>query len=219
MSRHQVTFSILCILGSAIGLFAIIRRIVVGADGFMWAAFSLMFVCAWAAMKVLGRKPITDEAIIRVKSVPEWRELSPLRRRCMALFDWPLFLAIREREAKRLLDEPLTRVVFEAQSVTLVPIEPQHTDAYFLTMIASAAERRGLKVRNAVQGIFGPRLVGAKQIELNWLGSDNRIWNHVRNELIDGEPASLQQFNNALESGYLSTLSEAERYKYYMDNR
>jgi hypothetical protein len=80
-------------------------------------------------------------------------------------------------------------------------------------------EKHGLKVRNAVQGFFAPRLIGAKQVELNWLGSDNRILKYVCNELIDGAPVSLQQFNNALETGYVSTLSEAERYQYYLDNR
>lgn len=219
MSQRQVTFSILCILCSAIGLFAIVRRVLIGSDGLVWGAFSLMFLLAWVAIKIMRRQPMTDEAIFRLQSAPEWRELSPLRRRCMVLFDWPLFFEIREKEAKRLLDEPLTRVVFEPQGVTLVPIEAQHTDAYFLRTIAGMTERRGLKVRNVVQGIFGPRLIGAQQVELNWLGSDNRIWNHVRNELIDGVPTSLRQFHNALESGYVSTLSEAERYQYYMDNR
>jgi len=72
-----------------------------------------MFLLAWAAIKIMQRKPMTDEAIFRLKVSPEWRELSPLRRRCMLFLDWPLFLAIRDREAERLLNEPLTRVVFE----------------------------------------------------------------------------------------------------------
>src|SRR3546814_4050249 len=57
----------------------------------------------------------------------------------MMLLDWPLFFAIREREVERFLDQPLTKVVFEPQGVTLVPIESQHTESYFLTKIASMA--------------------------------------------------------------------------------
>lgn len=211
MSRHQITFSILCILCSAAGLFAIVRRVLIGFDGLVWGAFSLMFILAWAAIRIMQREPMTDEAIVRLKEAPQWRELSPLRRRHMMLLDWPLFFAIREREVGRLLDQPLTKVVFEPQGVTLVPIESQHADAYFLTKIASMAERRGLKVHNATQGIFGPRWAGAKSVKLTWMGSDNRIWNHARNELVDGGSISLRQFDDALEWGYVSTLSEAER--------
>lgn len=120
---------------------------------------------------------------------------------------------------KRLLDQPLTRVVFDAQGVTLAPLEAQHTEAYFLTQIAIAAERRGLKVRNAIQGIFGPRWGSAKNVELTWLESDSRIWSHARDELVDGEPVSLRQFRRALEWGYISTLSEEDRSKYYWENR
>lgn len=212
---RQAAFSILCILCSAIGLFAISRRVLIGWDNLVWGAFGLMFLLAWAAMKLMQSRPMTDEAILRLKGAPEWRELSPLRRRRMALLDWPLFFAIREREVERLLNEPLIKIVFEPHGVALVPMEAQHTDAHFLRVIAGASERRGLKVRNAVQGIFGARWTGAEQVELDWAGPDNRIWDHMRSELIDGAPTSLRRFDDILESGYISTLSEAERPQYF----
>jgi hypothetical protein len=100
MSQHQVTFSIICMLSSVLGIFAIVRHVLIGSDGLGWVAFSLTFLLAWLAMKVMRDRPMTDEAIFRLQSAPQWRELSPLRRRCMMLFDWPLFFKIREREAK-----------------------------------------------------------------------------------------------------------------------
>jgi hypothetical protein len=109
--------------------------------------------------------------------------------------------------------------VFDPQGFTLVPIEDQHTDAHFLKTIARATEKRGFKVSNAVRGMFGRRLTGLKQVELNWEGPDHRIWKHVRNELTDGALTSLRQFHNALESGYVSTLSEAGRDRYFRENR
>src|SRR3546814_197647 len=114
-----------------------------------------------------------------------------------------------------LLDQPLTKVVFEPQGVTLVPIESQHTESYFLTKIASMAETQGLKVHNAIQGIFGLRWAGAKSVKLTWLGSDDRIWNHACSELIDGGSISLRQFRRALDWGYVSTLPEAEHHWVY----
>ena len=219
MSRHQLAFSILCILCSVIGLFAIVRHILIGFDGLVGGAFGLMFLFAWAAIRIIRRENVTDEAILRLKNAPQWGEISPIRRHCLMLFDWPLFFAIREREMKRLLDQPLTRVVFDAQGVTLAPLEAQHTEAYFLTQIANAAEGRGLKVRNAIQGIFGPRWASAKTVELTWLESDNLIWSHALDELINGEPVSLRQFRRALEWGYISTLSEEDRSKYHWENR
>ena len=215
MSRHQITFSILCILCSAAGLFAIVRRVLIGFDGLVWGAFSLMLLLAWAAIGIMRREVMTDEAIFRLKEAPQWRELSPLHRRRMMLLDWPLFFAIREREVERPLDQPLTKVVFEPQGVTLVPIESQHTESYFLTKIASMAETQGLKVHNAIQGIFGLRWAGAKSVKLTWLGSDDRIWNHACSELIDGGSISLRQFRRALEWGYVSTLPEAEHHWVY----
>jgi len=215
MSRHQLAFSILCILGSAVGLLAIMRRVLIGFDGVVWGGFGLMFLLAWAAMRIIRRQTVADEAIFRLKDAPQWRELSPLRRRLLLLLDWPLFLAIREREMERLRDQPLTRVIFEPEGIILSPIEAQHTEAYFLTGIAAVAEVRGLKVRNAIQGILGPRWAGAKNVELTWSGSDDRIWNHARSDLTDGEPVSLRQFRRVLEWGYISTLSEAERSQYY----
>lgn len=219
MSRDKISFSILCILCSAAGLFAIVRRILLGWDGLVWGAFALMVLSAWAAIKIVQREPITDEAVVRLKQAPQWRELSPLRRRSMMLLDWPLFFAMREREVERLRDQPLTKLVFEPHGVILVPVEAQHTDGYFLTRIAGEAERRGLKVHNAIQGIFGVRWAGAKNVQLTCLGSDDRIWNHARNELIDGGSISLRQFRDALEWGYLSTLSAADRNEYFRGNR
>lgn len=219
MSRHQLAFSVLCILCSVTGLFAIVRHILVGFDGLVGGAFGLMFLFAWGAIRSLRRENVTDEAFFRLKNAPQWRELSPLRRRSLMLFDWPLFFAIREREMIRLLEQPLTRVMFDAQGVTLAPLEAQHTEAYFLTQIANTAERRGLKVRNAVQGIFGRRWASAKNVELTWLGSDSRIWSYARDELTDGEPVSLRQFRRTLEWGYISTLSEKDRDKYYLESR
>ncbi len=215
MSSRQIIFSILCILCSAVGLFAIVRRILLGWDGLVWGAFGLMFISAWAAIKIMQHEPLANDTIFRLKDAPQWRELSPLRRRLMMLFDWPLFFAIREREVERLFDQPLTQVVFAPHGVILVPTEEQHTEGYFLTRIAREAGWRGLKVDNAVQGIFGPRWAGAKCVKLTCLGSDDRIWNHARSELIDGGSISLLQFRDALESGYLSTLSVADRYRYY----
>src|SRR3546814_6293605 len=98
MSRHQITFSILCILCSAAGLFAIVRRVLIGFDGLVWGAFSLMLLLAWAAIGIMRREVMTDEAIFRLKEAPQWRELSPLHRRRMMLLDWPLFFAIRSEE-------------------------------------------------------------------------------------------------------------------------
>lgn len=219
MSRHQLAFSILCILCSVTGLFAIVRHILIGFDGLVGGAFGLMFLFAWVAIRIMRCENVTDEAIFRLKNAPQWGELSPLRRHCLMLLDWPLFFAIREREMKRLLDQQLTRVVFDAQGVTLAPLEAQHTEAYFLTQIASAAGGRGLKVRNAIPGIFGPRWASAKNVELTWLESDSRIWSHARDELVDGAPVSLRQFRRALECGYISTLSEGDRSKYYWENR
>lgn len=213
MSRHQMTFSILCILCSAAGLFAIVRNLLIGFDDLVLGAFSLMFLFAWAAIRIIKREAITDEAVFRLGQAPQWRELSPFRRRLMMVLDWPLFWAIREREVERLMDQPLTKVFFEPQRVKLIPIESQHIEAYFLTKIANMAETRGLKVNNTAQGIFGRRWAGAKSVELTWLGSDDRIWNHARNELVDGGSISLREFDAALEWGYNSTLSEAEGFK------
>src|SRR3546814_14009515 len=90
------------ILCSAAGLFAIVRRVLIGFDGLVWGAFSLMLLLAWAAIGIMRREVMTDEAIFRLKEAPQWRELSPLHRRRMMLLDWPLFFAIREREVERL---------------------------------------------------------------------------------------------------------------------
>src|SRR3546814_16971989 len=77
------------------------------------------------------------------------------------------------------------------------------------------AETQGLKVHNAIQGIFGLRWAGAKSVKLTWLGSDDRIWNHACSELIDGGSISLRQFRRALEWGYVSTLPDAEHHWVY----
>src|SRR3546814_15294737 len=77
-----------------------------------------MLLLAWAAIGIMRREVMTDEAIFRLKEAPQWRELSPLHRRRMMLLDWPLFFAIREREVERLLYQPLTKVVFAPQGVT-----------------------------------------------------------------------------------------------------
>ncbi len=215
MSWRQMSFSVLCILCSVAGLFAIVRDLLIGFDGLVLGVFSLMFLFALAAIRIMQRQAITDEAVLRLGQAPQWRDLSPSRRRRMMLFDWPLFWAIREREVERLLGQPLTRVVLEPQGIKLVPIEPQHTEAYFLTKIGNMAETRGLKVNNATQGIFGRRWAGAKSVDLTWLGSDERIWNNARSELIDGGSISLREFDAALEWGYISTLPEAERFQHH----
>ena len=219
MFRYQVYFSILCVMCSAIGMFAIVRRILIGFDGVVWTAFGMMFVLAWAAIRIMRRQPMIDDAIFRLNSAPAWQELAPLRRYSLMMLDWPLFLAIREREVARLFDEPLTRLVFAARGIALVPVEVQHTAPYFLNAIARVAEGRGLKVCNDVQGVFGPRLIGPKQVELDLSGVDDRICNSLRSEFKDGALTSLRHFNKTLEAGYLSTLSETERNRYFMDNR
>src|SRR3546814_19025264 len=105
-----------------------------------------MLLCAWAAIGIMRREVMTDEAIFRLKEAPQWRELSPLHRRRMMLLDWPLFFAIREREVERLLDQPLTKAVFEPPGVPLVPIESQHTESCFLTKIhiMTATQRQAI---------------------------------------------------------------------------
>lgn len=87
MSRQQLAFSILCILCSVTGLFAIVRHILIGFDGLVGGAFGLMFLFAWAAMRIMRRENVTDEAVFRLQNVPQWGELSPLRRHRLMLLE------------------------------------------------------------------------------------------------------------------------------------
>ncbi|MAG40954.1 MAG: hypothetical protein CL951_03455 [Erythrobacteraceae bacterium] len=188
-------------------------------DGLVWVALGSSLLFAWAAIKLINSKKITDEAVFRVQHAPHWQELTSLRRRLMWLLDWPLFVEIREREVARLINQPLMTVRLKPWGVILAPVEVPHTAPYFLTRIASAAGSRGLKVRYNGQGIFGPHWAGTKEVKLTWSGSDERIWGHVRNELSDGELVSLRRFRDIQELAYLSTLSPEQTAQYYRENR
>jgi hypothetical protein len=218
MARRQLAFSILCIVGSVAGLFAILRRVLIGFDTVVWVAFGLMFLLVWIAMMVMRYQPVTSEPIVRLQSAPRWQELSFARRHVMLILDWPLFSAIREREAVRLFNEELTCVGLTPSEVILVPLETAHAAPYFLRTVARVAARHGLRINNVMQGVFGPRFKG-KKIELSRSGNDDRIWNNLRRALTDGSVISLRQFYNAWESAYLSTLTDDERGRYYAGKR
>lgn len=189
MTRYQQAISALLVLCSAFGLLGIGRAILVDKDSITWVSFGLMFALAWAARRMIVRMPIAAEASMRLGNAPTWGQLSRTRRRFLLLFDWPLFVKVREREVRRLFDEPLVSLRFDADSVILRPVEALHSDLYFLKRIARAASTYGLEVSNSTQGVFGTQLVPS-QVNLRWCGSDRRIWDHLRDGLQSGVSVS-----------------------------
>lgn len=218
MAKYQHAISALLILCSVFSLVGIGRTAMTGWDRITWAAFGAMFVLAWLARRMIMRMPIAAEAGQRARAGPTWSELSPMRRRFLLWFDWPLFIQIREREARRLMDEPIVSATFASNSMALRPLDPSHTEPYFLKWMANAATGYGLKVRNVKEHIFGREIAG-NQVELDWSGDDRRIWDYLQATLHDGAPLKLTTFIDTLEAGYLSTLSPAEQHRYFMDRR
>lgn len=163
MSLYQIIFSTLRMLAIATGLFALGRTILLGSGGGAWALMSLMSFLAIGASIIINRLPL-HEKYLRFKDAPRWQELSPQRRFALFLFDLPLFFSIRDKEADRLRDEPISRVEFEANCVTLQPVEARHLTWHFLTTIAWHTEHYGLKVSNANFGKFGLIFPGSKRV-------------------------------------------------------
>lgn len=216
MSLYQIIFSTLRMLAIATGLFALGRTILLGSGGGAWALMGLMSFLAIGASIIINRLPL-HEKYVRFKDAPRWQELSPQRRFALFLFDLPLFFSIRDKEADRLRDEPLSRVAFEANCVTLQPVEARHLTWHFLTTIAWDTEHYGLKVSNANFGKFGLIFPGSKRVQLR--GADERIVQYLRAELADGECVSLRLFVAKLRWAYASTLPEKERDQFFRYDR
>ena len=216
--RYQLVISTLLTLCSAAGLLGIGRNIVVGMDALAWLSFALMVALAWYARWMIHRMPLLDEAIIRVQDAPAWSDLSPARRRFLWWFDWPLFTEIRNGEVRRLFSEPLVSVQFVSGSAILQPLEEQHCEQYFLNKIAGAVSIHGLTVSNVKQGVFGARLDDSR-VELQCGGCAPRIWDHLQSKVTGNRVQPLRHFIDTVESGYIGTLSDAQRLDYYMWRR
>ncbi|MCK0530686.1 hypothetical protein [Sphingobium agri] len=218
MSRYQVTFSVLCFAAIPIGLFGLISKFLNGMNDTVFWAYLLATLLVAAAMYVKRKQPMTDEAIFRLAGAPEWLALSPMRRMQMMWLDWPLFSKIREAEAQRLKVEPLTKVLFEADSLKLIPVDAQHRRRYFLKRIAEMTRVRGIQLRSSTNGFFWPKFF-ADKVELQWQGGDKRVWEHIKTKISDGEIISIRHFYDTLESGYLSTMSYEDQRNYMIGTR
>lgn len=213
MSRYQATFSIICMLAAATGLYAIVQKIVSGSTSGTWALFCVLGCLALVMTRIIDRLPMTHEAVFRVASAHHWQDLSKFQRYALMFFDLPLFLAIRDREAQRLYCEPLIRVAREAEGITLEPVEGPHGTRFFLKTIASAIAIHGVRAR-----VNLPRLsiVQTEAGKVRLVDGDQRILRYVRDQLADGELVPLRNVVCMVEQGYISTLPENERHTYMM---
>lgn len=216
MSRYQITLAVICMLAVATGLYAIVRTVLVGADSGVWTLPCFLLCLAFAVLWIIDRRPMMHAAVFRAADFPGWNELSPLQRRCLMLFDWPLFLAIRDREAKRLQDEPLIRVIFEADGVTLHPLEKQHSGRFFLRTIVYAVTLYGLG-HISDRGMFYVKRSRVKGVQL--LKVDPVIMGHMHQIMQNGDSISTNKLRRAIEYGYILTLPEADRRAYMIAMR
>lgn len=218
MARYHLIISALGALFIAAGALGIGRAAMIGMDRITWSSLGLMFALAWVAITMVNRMPVTAEAAFRIKEYATWAELSPLRRCFLLWFDWPMFIEVRHRETRRIFDEPLVSVKFDIDSVTIRPLDALHSDPYFLEAIASSAAGHGLEVSNIKQSMFRSREI-EPHVDLAWCGSNCSIWQHLRDEVGDRASIPLQIFIDALEAGYVKTLTPEDRQKYLMETR
>jgi hypothetical protein len=218
MAQYQQGISALSLVISAIGLFAIGRTILIGMDRLAWLGFALFFFLISVVRRMILRTPTAAEASIRLRSASHWSELSPGRRRILRWFDWPLFIAIREREVQRIYEEVRFLIRFEANRVKLLPADELQSHPYFLGRIAQLIATYGLTVPDKAQGVLGPRFI-EPILELEWNGPNRQVWHNLLRTLGSSPPLSPQMFKDALEASYVETLPPAERHKFYMDRR
>lgn len=173
-----------------------------------------MLAFAAAARRFATSRNITDDVVFRLINAPEWRALSQSQRNVMKLLDLSLYLAVRERESRRMFDEELTRLLLTQDGFRLFPIEAEHTAPYFLKAISQAVAIYGITVRRVEVGGSDAKYA-EPFVELSWLNAAVEVRDYLRSELNDGATISLSRLRDMILSGFLPTVPADQRHWYF----